>query len=159
MGFKFEKVSEQEFTRATNGAGCYGEVRLPKRATAGSAGYDFFSPVTGTLWSGDTAVIPTGIKCKLEPGTVLQIYPRSSWGIKRGIQLANSVGIIDADYYNNESNEGHIMIALKNTSHTNREIKAGDAIAQGIVMRFEVVDDDDTTAERTGGIGSTDGAE
>lgn len=93
----------------------YDEIKLPSRATPGSAGYDFFLPFSAiTLGPGDGVVIPTGIKCSITDGYVLQLYPRSSHGIKHRISLANTVGIIDADYYNNESNEGHIMIALRN---------------------------------------------
>lgn len=96
----------------------YEEIQLPSRATAGSAGYDFFLPFSRiTLFPMDTITIPTGIKCQISKPYMLQLYPRSSHGIKNRISLSNTVGIIDGDYYNNESNEGHIMVALRN-NHT-----------------------------------------
>lgn len=93
----------------------YNDIILPSRATPGSAGYDFFLPFSEIcLGPNDTVIIPTGIKCKLDERFMLQLYPRSSHGIKHRISLANTVGIIDSDYYNNEDNEGHIMVALHN---------------------------------------------
>ena len=111
---KFEKISfetaEQEGVSTVE----YGRVVLPKRATIGSAGYDFVTPVDIRLAPGGSMVVPTCIKCELDLDKVLQIYPRSGLGFKFKTRLANTVGIIDADYYNNESNEGHIKVKVCN---------------------------------------------
>ena len=111
---KFEKVSITEFLKCGSKE-TFDGVILPRRATAGSAGYDFFSPVTFTLEPGETAKIATGVRVKLANGWVLMIYPRSSLGFKYRLTLNNTVGVIDSDYYNAE-NEGHIFIKLTNYS-------------------------------------------
>ena len=164
---RFERVSENEYTKvagedfkAKNGVlnyQRYDELQIPRRATKGSAGYDFFSPISFKLKPGQTIKVPTCIKCSLNPGTVLMLFPRSSLGFKYRMQLDNSVGVVDQDYYNNESNEGHIFIKVTNDSKCGKtlEVKAGEAFAQGIIMRYEVTDDDETDGVRSGGIGST----
>ena len=130
---------------------------IPKRATTGSAGYDFYAPFTFTLKPGDTIKIPTGIKCQMNPGWVLQVYPRSSLGFKHRICLDNTVGIIDQDYFGNPNNEGHIFIKITYDKPTGSDvtIHAGEAFAQGIFSRYGVTEDDDATGIRNGGIGST----
>ena len=129
----------------------YNELKIPRRATIGSAGYDL------ALDGGGIALIPTGIKVALDRKKVLQIFPRSGLGFKFGIHLVNTVGIIDADYYNNESNEGHIMIKIHNPSNRTLKLKRGDAFSQGIIMEYFIVEDDSALAEiRHGGLGSTD---
>ena len=151
----------------------YDDIQLPKRSTAASAGYDFFLPgnihIEGCLYKecneyganegcidvNQTILIPTGIKCKIDPLWALFLYPRSSMGFKHGIQLANTVGIVDADYYNNPSNEGHIFIKLKNGNNNSVSFNAGDKFAQGIFMQYGIVINDEASAVRTGGIGST----
>ena len=135
----------------------YDALQIPRRATRGSAGYDFFSPVSFQLKAGETIKIPTCMKCQLNQGNVLMLFPRSSYGFKYRMQLDNTVGIIDQDYYNNTSNEGHIYIKITNDSKNNTDftINQGDAFAQGIIMPFILTDDDKTTHPRTGGIGST----
>lgn len=168
---KFEKVSQNEYDKAVasdcnvrNGVlnvCAYDDIKLPRRATAWSAGYDFFSPISFKLKPGQTIKIPTFFKAQLNHGRVLMLFPRSSYGFKYRMQLDNTVGVVDGDYYNNESNEGHIFIKITNDSKTGKtlEVNAGDAFAQGIIMWYEVTDDDDATAIRTGGIGSTTGKE
>lgn len=157
---EYYKVRESEFT-ARNGFlppyAKYYELKLPRRATKGSAGYDFFSPATFKLQPGQTIKIPTGIKCCLDAGKVLLIFPRSSLGFKYRLQLDNTIGVVDADYYGNPSNEGHIFIKVTNDSKDNKTliINTGDAIAQGIIMNFETAVEDVVTASRVGGIGST----
>ena len=162
---KFQKVSWEQFLEGWKDAfpnmeeekirKIYDGIRLPRRATAGSAGYDFFSPVDFELKPGETLKMPTGIRAWMEPDWVLKIYPRSGLGFKYRLQLNNTVGIIDSDYYNNPDNEGEICIALYNYGNSTCYITAGDKIAQGIFVPYLTVDNDTTSAERVGGVGST----
>lgn len=132
----------------------YDAISLPRRSTAGSAGYDFVSPVDFELHPGEIIKIPTGIKANMEDGWVLKIYPRSSVGFKYQVMIVNTVGIIDKDYFFG-NNEGHIFIKIRNDGCKNFSVKAGDRFAQGIFLPFGITVDDDCTANRTGGIGST----
>lgn len=134
----------------------YDVIKLPKRATSGSAGYDFFCPSNLTIPVGGTIKIPTGIRCKMENGWVLQCYPRSGHGFKYGIHLANTVGIVDEDYYGSD-NEGHIFIKIVNDSSLAKtiDLKACDAFCQGIFVPYGITVDDDVTEIRNGGFGST----
>ena len=133
----------------------YKDLILPKRATIGSAGYDFKSPVDFTLKPKETIKMPTGIRCKMDEDVVLMIYPRSSLGFKYRLILDNTVGIIDSDYYNSD-NEGHIFIKFTNLGEKILEIKKGDGIAQGIFLPYFITTDDEVSNKRNGGIGSTD---
>lgn len=134
----------------------YPKTHLPVRSDGASAGYDFSTPVDVQVLPGHTEVVWTNVKAYMEQDEVLQIFVRSSIGIKKGIVLANGTGIIDASYYNNEGNEGNIGIALKNTTGQTVEFKAGERIAQGIFTKYLTADDDAPTNDtRTGGIGST----
>ena len=164
---KFEKVSYEQFKADiidTYGEmpeneiqDIYDNIKLPKRATKGSAGYDFFSPITYEIPVGVSAKIPTGIRVRVDNGWVLKIYPRSSFGFKYRMQVDNTVGIIDSDYYN-AKNEGHIFIKVSCDSHdidTMLKINDGEAFVQGIFVSFGITEDDDVNQERTGGIGST----
>ncbi|MDY6367359.1 MAG: deoxyuridine 5'-triphosphate nucleotidohydrolase [Clostridia bacterium] len=151
---KFEKVSKNEFLKSGTES-AYESVILPRRATSGSAGYDFFAPEEFTLAPGETIKVATGIRVKIENGWVLQIFPRSSLGFKYRLTLNNTVGIIDSDYYNAE-NEGHIFIKLTNCGNLPLTVEKGKAFAQGVFTPFGITYDDDCTADRTGGIGSTD---
>ena len=163
---KFHKVSFEQFKESWDdsfpGASeeeikeIYDQIKLPKRATRGSAGYDFFSPVDFELKPGETIKIPTGIRVFIESDWVLNIFPRSGLGFKYRLQLNNTVGIIDSDYFNSD-NEGHIFIKITNDSNENKtvELNAGQGFAQGIFMPFGLVEDDDTTDQRNGGFGST----
>ena len=162
---KFEKVSFEQFKKdwmknfpdCTNVKEIYNNIKLPKRATVGSAGYDFYAPADVTIEKGKSTLIPTGIRSKIADGWVLDIFPRSGLGFKHRIQLDNTVGIIDADYYNNTDNEGHIMVALMNMGTEAVKIPQGERIAQGIFYNYLTVDDDDKVAKavRGGGFGST----
>ena len=135
----------------------YNSIKIPRRATTGSAGYDFYMPCKVLIEPKTAITIPTGIKVELDKSKVLEIYPRSGLGFKHGMRLMNTVGIIDADYYNNESNEGHIMIKIYNPSDVTLELAAGSAFAQGIIKEYFLVDDDEPRIKtRTGGMGSTD---
>jgi dUTP pyrophosphatase len=159
---KFEKVSFEQFKKDFEGwisesemQEIYDNIKLPKRGTKHSAGYDFFCPVSFYISPNKTAKIPTGIKAHMNEGEVLKIYVRSSMGFKHGINLLNSVGIIDFDYVNNPSNEGHIWMGFKNTSENDWFVYCGDAFGQGIFAPFLITDDDSAEDERIGGIGST----
>lgn len=163
---KFEKVSfeqwkndvVQEFQMENDELKkMYDAIKLPKRSTSGSAGYDFYMPFSIVLAANTYIKIPTGIRCKMDDGWVLKMYPRSGHGFKTGVHLANTVGIIDADYYGAD-NEGHINIKLVNDSSIAKriEFKQGDAFCQGIFVPFGITVDDDADGIRTGGFGSTD---
>lgn len=161
---KFEKVSyEQFFKDMIDTFGMldntieetYNNIKLPKRATAGSAGYDFFSPVDFELKPGETIKIPTGIRCEMNNHWVLQIFPRSGLGFKYQINLCNGTGIVDADYAFSD-NEGHIFVKLVNRGDKTVEIKQGEGFAQGIFLPYGLTVDDDCTGVRNGGFGSTD---
>lgn len=130
-------------------------AKLPVRSTSGSAGYDFVTPIDFTLEPGESFMVKTDIKTYMPKDIVLQIYPRSSMGIKKDIMLKNLTGIIDSDYADNPDNEGNIGIVLYNYGTEKREFKAGDRIAQGIFVKFFTADDDTADGERTGGYGST----
>lgn len=162
---QFEKVSFEQFEKdwlkcfpdTENVKEIYDNIKLPKRATTGSAGYDFYAPSDVTINKGASTLIPTGIRSKINDGWVLCIFPRSGLGFKHRVQLDNTVGIIDADYYNS-SNEGHIMVKLSCDAHDDGHtvsVGAGEGFSQGIFMQFGVTIDDDTQGIRNGGFGST----
>ena len=170
---KFEKVSFEQFRK--DYIGCfysdvkeitpqlsdqiweiYQNIKLPKRATAGSAGYDFFLPMD-ILFRYDIDVkFPTGIKIKLDSDKFLMCAPRSGLGFKFALRLMNTQGYIDADYYNNPDNEGHIFAKMRMEKRGPAlRLNAGDAFMQGIILPYFTTEDDSTTAERMGGLGST----
>ena len=163
---KFEKVSFENFAAAylmfkgpTNIEiikKIYEDINLPKRATTGSAGYDFFMPDAVLLKKGETVLVPTGIRVKINDGWVLKIYPRSGLGFKYRLQLDNTVGIIDSDYYYSD-NEGHIFAKITNDSNENKTvtIQKGTGFMQGIFVEYAITFDDDTQSIRNGGFGST----
>ena len=130
-------------------------IILPKRQTKNSAGYDFYVASDTIIKAHSIALIPTGIKAYMESDEVLQIYVRSSMPMKKGLTLANNVGIIDSDYYENPDNDGHIMIQVLNITDKDILVKKDERIAQGIFMKYLLADDDNTTESRTGGFGST----
>ena len=134
----------------------YDGIILPSRATEGSAGYDFHSPVSFELKPNETVTVPTGIRAKMNTGWVLTLYPRSGLGFKFRMQLNNTVGVIDSDYYYSD-NEGHIFIKFTNATNENKTISVskGDGIAQGIFLPFGITEDDEVTEKRNGGFGST----
>jgi dUTP pyrophosphatase len=158
----FEKVKYEEFVKHFFGKvgfieQTYKEYPLPLRATLNSAGYDFCTLYDFVLAPGESIIIPTGVKAYMQKGEFLALYIRSGAGIKKGIGLKNQVGIIDADYYNNETNDGHIMIAFTNFGKEEWKVKKGEAIAQGLFQQYLLADGDDVTqgARRIGGLGST----
>lgn len=133
------------------------ELILPRRGTTGSAGYDFYSPLDFTLAPGEFIKIPTGMRARIEEGWVLMLYPRSGQGFKYRVQLYNTTGVIDSDYFGAE-NEGHIFIKIvnANTEGKTLTVRRGEAFAQGIFLPFGITIDDAAEATRTGGFGSTD---
>lgn len=145
---KFKKVSAAQFGRDG-----YENIILPKRATVGSAGYDFFAPYDFVLNSGEEIIIDTGIRAEIAEGWVLMIFPRSGSGFKFGVRLANTVGIIDSDYFYAD-NEGHIKIKLVGATKP-FSVKCGDAFAQGLFLPYGITEDDNADGVRRGGFGST----
>lgn len=132
----------------------YEGVMLPKRSTVGSAGYDFHAPYDFEIPAGEAMMVWTQVKCYMEPGDVLLLMPRSSMG-RYGIRFSNTIGVIDETYVDNPTNEGEIALPFVNNGKATWVVKKGDKIAQGIFTKYLVTDDDDVTAERTGGFGST----
>lgn len=164
---EFEKVSFEKFEAKAIGIrshtfesigirSAYDAIKLPTRATAGSAGYDFFAPFDFDLYPNHTIIVPTGIRAKIDPGWFLMCVPRSGSGFKYGIRLMNTCGIIDGDYYFSD-NEGHIMLKLHNTSPDEKkwEVHCGDGIAQGIFLQYGLTVNDEASDIRNGGFGST----
>lgn len=128
---------------------------LPKRSTKHSAGYDFFSPVDAEIMPGTTLNIRTDIKVEMNEDEVLLILPRSSYGYKYSMSLINTIGVIDADFIDNETNEGNISIKIKNNGTEPMYLVKDEAFAQGIFVKYLTTDDDEVSEVRTGGIGST----
>ena len=163
---KFHKVSKEQFIidfkdsfpkydeAAINDI--YASIKLPKRATIGSAGYDFYTPIDFILKPHETIKIPTGIRVSINDGWVLAIFPRSGLGFKYRLQLNNTVGIIDSDYFYSD-NEGHIFVKLTNDSNEEKtaEILKDTGFMQGIFVEYGITFDDDVTNVRNGGLGST----
>ena len=157
---KFEIISEEQWAKdisVLDSPKCDIIDHLkPHRSTKYSAGYDFISPIEIIIPAHGMAKIPTGIKAAMEDDEILSIYPRSSIGFKTGIRLANTVGIVDSDYYNNSDNEGHIFIKFYNPTDSDYTINIGDKIAQGVFTKYLIVDDEEEiSTERAGGLGST----
>lgn len=185
---KFEKVSKEAYRKSimeiSSATGpeldriideAYDSITLPKRSTVGSAGYDIFLPIPITLGPEDSVLVPTGIKVRINEGWVFVIAPRSSLGFKYRLQVDNTVGIIDSDYYNNPKNEGHILVSITNDLKLNRcvttnpitnkiaihnssilSLPVGKAFVQGLFLPYGITEDDDVSAIREGGLGSTD---
>ena len=155
---KFEKISFEQFKKDINDdILLYDSYEMPKRNTSSSAGYDFVALADYTLNPGESMKIPTGIKAAMNELEVLMIFVRSSMGFKYNVRLCNQVGIIDADYYNNQDNEGHIWVKLQNEGIEPYNIKKGDKFSQGMFTTFLTVDDEEKiNKERIGGLGSTD---
>lgn len=163
---KFHKVSFEQFYSGYQN--CFGDIeekecrriydclKLPKRATSGSAGYDFYTPIDIIIEPSKTMMIPTGIRVEMDEAWVLKLYPRSSLGFKYRLQLNNTVGIIDSDYFYSD-NEGHIFAKLTNDSKENKQVvlEKGNGFMQGIFIEYGICVDDETYEKRNGGFGST----
>ncbi len=154
---KFEKISFKQFKKdIIDSKETYNSYNLPVRHTNCSAGYDFESILSFELQPGEIKKIPTGIKVQMNQDEMLMIVVRSSTGFKYNVRMCNQVGIIESDYYNNSSNEGHMWIALQNEGTEVFKVEAGDRIAQGIFVKFLTVDEEEKIDnERNGGLGST----
>lgn len=161
----FEKVSFEQFKKDCEANNLtfdseekfreiYEAIELPHRGTKFSAGYDFVSPLTRTLCAGDSIVVPTGIRCGINNDWVLMLYPRSGLGFKYHVGLANTVGVIDSDYYDSD-NEGHIIVKLVNNGTKNLLINKSDKIVQGVFVQYGITWDDNVETSRNGGFGST----
>lgn len=153
----FEKISFNQFKKdVKNDEVLYNSYSLPTRKTSTSAGYDFEIIEDLVLQSKEIKKVPTGIKARMQSDELLMIYIRSSVGFKHNVRLTNQTGIIDSDYYNNANNEGHIWLSIQNESDEVKVFKKGDAIAQGIFMKYLTVDNEEKiNIKRLGGIGST----
>ena len=154
---KFEKVTPAQFLSAVkcdNAQDLYDQIKLPRRATVSSAGYDFFAPYDITLNPGETTTVATGIRALMPSDWVLLIYPRSGLGFKFRLKLNNTVGVIDADYSNSD-NEGHIFVRITNEGDKVVQVAQGNGFAQGIFTQYLLTEDDDVTELRNGGLGST----
>ena len=155
---KFGHVSAEQWAEAMGDRAAEAlpltEIPLPRRATAGSAGYDFVAPAETVIPAGGSALICTGIRAEMEAGWVLMLFPRSSLGFKYGIRLSNTAGIIDSDYAF-AKNEGHIMVKLRNPSGSPVTIGRGERFCQGIFLPFGTAEEDGEFARREGGFGST----
>lgn len=160
---KFEKISYNQYltdTKAENNLYIkdeYDHIKLPVRATVGSAGHDFFAPYDIALKAGQSVKIPSGIRVQLDLDKTLICCPRSGLGFKYRLQLDNTVGVIDSDYYNSKNNEGHIQFKLTNDSREGKTlmIRKGEAFAQGIIIQYFTTIDDMADGVRDGGFGST----
>lgn len=166
---KFEKVSLKQFERdllkfpnideflIESGSirKLYDSLKLPKRATKGSAGYDLYLPIDISIPPHSSLTIPTGVKCNINNDYVLLVLPRSGHGFKYGIRLQNTCGVIDSDYYDSD-NEGHIMVKLYNPNNDEFELEKGTAFCQGLFFPYGITMDDNVTENRNGGFGSTD---
>lgn len=133
------------------------EPKLPQRGTKASAGYDIYAPYNIVLAPNEEINVPTGLKAYMQLGEVLMAFPRSGLGFKYYCRLANTVGVIDQDYYNNPKNEGHMFVKIRNEGDKEMLIKQGDGMCQMIFMPFLLADGDsfDNGADREGGFGST----
>lgn len=152
MGRRFEFVDRVTKEREDEVAIC---MKLPKRSTKSSAGYDFYAMEDIICKPREITMVKTGIKAKMEDNEVLLLFNRSSNPKKKGLIILNGVGVVDADYYGNADNDGEIAALFYNMRDEDVEIKAGDKIMQGIFVKYAVTDDDKAEGERTGGFGST----
>ena len=154
---RFTHVSEEQYESMMAERGAHlpvEDIPLPRRSTRGSAGYDFVAPAETTIPPGGTVLIPTGIRCEMEEGWVLLIFPRSSFGLKHGVRLANTTGVIDSDYAR-AKNEGHIMVPLRNPSDHEVTILQGERFCQGVLVPFGTAEEEEAFETRKGGFGST----
>lgn len=153
---KFEKISIAQFNKDVKDSKItYNEIPLPVRATKGSAGYDIKTLFDIDLQPGEDIKVPTGLKCKIDNGWGLFALPKSGLGFKYYTRLANTVGLIDEDYYDNKDNEGHMWVKLRNEGKEPLHIDAGKGICQVVFLPYGITYDDEAEGIREGGFGST----
>ena len=141
---KFEKISFEQFKKdVCDDKKLYESYNLPKRKTKGAAGYDFYALYDYTLKPGEIKKIPTGVKVIMEEDDVLLLIDRSSMGFKYNVRLCNQVGVVDADYYNNNGNEGHMWIKIQNEGDKDYVVKKGEGMIQGMFIKYLTVDDEE----------------
>jgi dUTP pyrophosphatase len=157
MARGFKRISEEQFNIDMKQMGClYEDIKLPRRATKKSSGYDFYSPLGFTLNPNETIKIPSGVKIYMLDNEELLLFPRSSVGFKYRVKIDNTIGKIDSDYYNNEDNEGHVWIKMTNEGNKTWVVETGDRIVQGTFYKYLIADNDCPISEdRVGGIGSS----
>ena len=149
--FEFVKrITEKKYFMAEGSP-----YRLPERSTKNAAGYDFYNPEEVEINPGEIVYVKTGVKAKFPEEVALLLLNRSSNPKKKGLELANGIGLVDADYYDNPDNEGEIAFAFKNTRDCVVVIEEGEKLGQGMFVPFFITNDDNTENERTGGFGST----
>lgn len=152
---RFQHVSVAQYAAdSPSDALAVDAIPLPRRATVGSAGYDFVAPMNVTLAPGEAVTLPTGIRCEMQPGWVLMIFPRSGLGFKHQLCLANTVGVIDSDYFG-AANEGHILVRIVNRGDHTVTIAQGERFCQGVFLPHGLAEEDTVQAARQGGFGST----
>ncbi len=153
---KFQRVSPAQYgaDQALAAPLPLEDIPLPRRATAGSAGYDFVSTAEVTLLPGEAVTIPTGLRCEMEPGWVLALFPRSGLGFKHQVHLANTVGVIDSDYFR-AANEGHILVRIVGGGDHPVTIARGERFCQGVFLPHGLAEEEDVVGTRSGGFGST----
>lgn len=156
----FEKISLEQYIKDINGDGDltqeYEDIKLPRRGTSKSSGYDIYSVCSFSLEPNEEIKLPTGLKAYMLDDEELLLFPRSSVGFKYKVKFDNTIPKVDADYHNNIKNEGHIWMKFTNTGNKVWEVEKGDAIAQGTFYKYLIADDDNPVSEeRVGGIGST----
>ena len=142
---KFEKITFEQFKKyIADDKELYEEYSLPKRETKYAAAYDFYALFDYTLKPGEIKKIPTGIKVSMESDDALLLVDRSSMGFKYNVRMCNQVGVIDADYYNNKNNNGHMWIRIQNEGTEDYVVKKGDGMCQGMFIKYLVVDNEET---------------
>ena len=158
---QFEKISVEQWRKdfGDNNNHTYdyllNDIPMPKRATVGSAGYDICTPYDVDLEPGEEVNIPTGLKCKIDNGWALFALPKSGLGFKYYVRLANTIGLIDEDYYNNENNEGHMWVKIRNEGSKPLHIDCGKGMCQMVFLPYGITYDDEAEGIREGGFGST----
>ena len=160
---RFEKITQAQWDedlarlQLTAADDALDKIKLPVRATRNSSGHDFFAPFEFRLMPGECMQVPTGIRMVTDRRVWLLVIPRSGLGTKFRMQLDNTVGDIDGDYWESD-NEGHIFAKVRNDGREGKEIvvKAGESFTQGVILPYELTDDDNVTTQRNGGHGSTD---
>lgn len=157
---RFEYISDDEIEKFINGydsySGTFQDPDLPRRATSDSAGYDIQTPMNIDLDPEEEIIVPTFLKCRIESGWFLGLFPKSGLGWKYHVKIANTIGVVDGDYYNNVDNEGHILVKIRNEGDKPLHIEIGKAFVQGIFLPYGVERLEPMPMKvRAGGFGST----